>query len=251
MGKRETKSPIKNLSVRMAGQGLDEKMEDLFGDFIIYVFYALVLIFLAGFEWYRRLSEMPPMPWLFTVIAAGFTGYAAWKCWGIWNESKNVRLGRIPSRNEVVVYIRAEKPERSDRPAVVVLPSRFDPDPLSKNHSLQCSFGFGAVGLFQLRGINLCQTDAEGSFDRIYPSAWLRDFVRIYRMVQRSYDHRIAIDYAGDCAGEGIGEGRGDYHKERRERKDPEQIFGKMIWGKMIRGRFLGRCDICSENLAD
>jgi len=68
--KRETKSPIKNLPVRMPGQSGREALDSLLDDQVMPWFLAAGLsVVIAMLEWLRAYFNAPPTPWVYTILA--------------------------------------------------------------------------------------------------------------------------------------------------------------------------------------
>jgi hypothetical protein len=96
---KTTKSPIKERPLRYAGQSLDAKIDDLFTDKILpYFMYALLVVMLAGYEWWRYYKNNPPSPKTTTVFAALVLVFVAFKINKAFKEVKSLRLGRAGER---------------------------------------------------------------------------------------------------------------------------------------------------------
>jgi hypothetical protein len=94
-----TKSPIKEKPLRHAGQSLDAKIDDLIADKILpYSMYALLVVMLAGYEWWRFYKNNPPSPKTMTVFAGIVVIYVAVKIKKAIKEIKSLRLGRDGER---------------------------------------------------------------------------------------------------------------------------------------------------------
>jgi len=93
---RKTKSPIKNLPVRMPGQSLQHQIIEVFFDQVLtYAMVALFLVILAILEWQRFLLDMKPHPWISTVFAVVALIVLFIKCRRALGEMRSLKLGRI------------------------------------------------------------------------------------------------------------------------------------------------------------
>lgn len=99
--KKKTKSPITDKPLRQAGQSIDEEINIILNDQMLpYILYALLLIVMAIFEWYRLWTDMKPSPIMITIIALIATAFAAYK---IITLKKRVNLMRQGSEGEKAV----------------------------------------------------------------------------------------------------------------------------------------------------
>jgi Nuclease-related domain len=72
------RSPIKDKPLRLPGQSLDEERRAIWDDKVeAWAIIAVVLLLLAGWEWFRYFRPMPPQPWLLSLVALGAMGFAA------------------------------------------------------------------------------------------------------------------------------------------------------------------------------
>jgi hypothetical protein len=95
MEKRPTKSPIKNLPVRMPGQSLREQLDALFDDKVLPLFMVVTfLIILAGIEWLAVWRRIPRQPWFYTITALVAFLIACIKIRPVVGVARNLRLGR-------------------------------------------------------------------------------------------------------------------------------------------------------------
>jgi hypothetical protein len=93
--KSERRSPLKDKPLRNPGQSVDEQRADLVYDKVLGPFLlAVLVVLLAGFEWWRHFSATPPQPWLFTIIAVVAAGYSAWQIYRAWPKVRALRLAR-------------------------------------------------------------------------------------------------------------------------------------------------------------
>jgi len=89
------KSPLKDKPLRHAGQSLDEEINRLIDeDAMPYLAGALFLILIAAFEWYRWYIQIPPSPWIFTIMAVLFTAFTSYKIIKIRAKMANLKQGR-------------------------------------------------------------------------------------------------------------------------------------------------------------
>jgi len=69
-----TKSPLTAAPLRVAGQSLDEQIDDTLLDGLVAPFgMALFAVVLAGLEWWRYVTNAKPAPW-----TARFSHFALW-----------------------------------------------------------------------------------------------------------------------------------------------------------------------------
>ena len=67
---RDSRSPLKDRPLRLAGQSLQEERDALLDGPILYAgMFAAVAITLATAEWMRYFNQSPPNPWFYTVVA--------------------------------------------------------------------------------------------------------------------------------------------------------------------------------------
>ncbi len=67
----KTRSPIKDKPLRTPGQSLREERNRLWEDRIEpWAMLAIFFSAMAALEWFRHYLKSPPMPWLFTAVAA-------------------------------------------------------------------------------------------------------------------------------------------------------------------------------------
>lgn len=93
---KETKSPIKNLPVRMPGQSIREQIDKVLDDTVLpYAFAAMVSIFAAWQEWAHYWFKLPRNPWIYTAIAAIVTLVAVRKLTIAWRVLKALGLGKL------------------------------------------------------------------------------------------------------------------------------------------------------------
>jgi hypothetical protein len=96
MTKRENRSPIKNLPVRMAGQCLREQLDVILNDDLSpYLAISVMSLVMAGLEWYRYLTKAPYSPVIYTAMALIVIVVTARKIRKIRPFIRQLRLGII------------------------------------------------------------------------------------------------------------------------------------------------------------
>jgi hypothetical protein len=93
---RETKSPIKDLPVRLPGESARERYNNTVDEEAE----ACALIFLvpavlAVYEWFAYLRNLPRHPWLITIVAVLCAFYALWRFGKAKRLIRQLNLGRI------------------------------------------------------------------------------------------------------------------------------------------------------------
>lgn len=90
--KTEKKSPIKDKPLRYPGQSLDDQRLDVAHDKIFApMMVALLMLMLAGLEWWRYIHPVRPNPWLYSFFALLTTLYAIWRIWLYWPKLAQLR----------------------------------------------------------------------------------------------------------------------------------------------------------------
>jgi hypothetical protein len=78
--KRQGRPALKDKPLRNPGQSVEEARRQLLEDKVEQPFVsALLLLLIAGLEWWRSFSGMPPQPMLFTVGALCAVAFAGWR----------------------------------------------------------------------------------------------------------------------------------------------------------------------------
>lgn len=86
-------------ALRVAGQSLDEELDDVRYDHMMApMMVALLMVIMALLEWVRYLTNMPPSPWLYSFIAVVMTGYAVFKVLHTRKRVRQLKLGRDGER---------------------------------------------------------------------------------------------------------------------------------------------------------
>lgn len=94
------RSPLDRFSpMRVAGQSLDEELEDVVYDHALSpLILAVFMVLLAGLEWWRYVTNMKTSPLLFTAAAVLVVGYAVIRIKRTRRRLKQIRLGRDGER---------------------------------------------------------------------------------------------------------------------------------------------------------
>jgi hypothetical protein len=96
---KNKKSPIKDKPLRYVGQSLDEQIDKLINDgAIYYLVTAFLVVWLAGYEWWRYFKNPPPSPKSMTFLAIIISSFCIYKIWKIIKKVKKLRLGREGER---------------------------------------------------------------------------------------------------------------------------------------------------------
>ena len=78
--KKDTRSPLKSRSIRTQGESLRDYRINLALDKVLLpLFTAIFCVFIAGMEWVRYFGDYPPSPWLWSIVAAVATLFAAFQ----------------------------------------------------------------------------------------------------------------------------------------------------------------------------
>lgn len=90
----EERSPLKDMPLRLPGQGLQEQRQALIEDKLEpWLLWALFACLLAALEWWRAWSAAPPAPWLYSGFAAVSCALAAWRFVRMRPRLRALRLG--------------------------------------------------------------------------------------------------------------------------------------------------------------
>ena len=92
------KSPIKEPPLPQAGQSLRQMRDDLFDKVVLWIFLGVAVVSFAALEWFRKYCNMPPEPWIWTIIAVAAAGISAWRILKIRSELGNLSLGEKGER---------------------------------------------------------------------------------------------------------------------------------------------------------
>jgi hypothetical protein len=89
------RSPLRQRPLRNPGQSIDEYMHDVLYDrALLPMIIALIVVVLAGLEWWRWLAASPPQPWILSVTAALSVAFAARRLLIVRRELRSLALGR-------------------------------------------------------------------------------------------------------------------------------------------------------------
>lgn len=95
MTQRDKRSPLKDKPLRNPGQSLDEQLDEIIDDKVCApLLIALILVVLAGLEWWRYYFTQKPSPYLYTVGTLLGIGYAAFQIWRVWPRLQALKQGR-------------------------------------------------------------------------------------------------------------------------------------------------------------
>lgn len=93
------RSPIKQLPLPQAGEGLkDERVRRVF-DLLYYMFVPLMILIFALMEWLRYWMKTPPAPYFTTVLAVAAAGYSWTRGRRVWQRIRNLELGEEGERS--------------------------------------------------------------------------------------------------------------------------------------------------------
>ena len=100
MSTSKKRSPLDRAApLRAPGQSLTEQLQDESYDHIAAPgLLALVMVIMAGLEWFRYLTAAKPNPVIYTVVAGMTMVYAAIKIWRASKRLAQIRLGRDGER---------------------------------------------------------------------------------------------------------------------------------------------------------
>lgn len=91
--KSATRSPLKGKSLRNPGQSVDEQRWELLYDKLLPAYLlALLLLILAGLEWWRFYHPVAHAPWTYTVLALIGIVYFGWQFWRVLPQFHRLRL---------------------------------------------------------------------------------------------------------------------------------------------------------------
>lgn len=93
---KETKSPIKDLPVRLPGQSIAEQTDKILNEkFVQYYIIFSLTFFMALMEWVKWYCNAKPNPILWTIIALISLVYCCIKLWKLIPVYQSLRLGQI------------------------------------------------------------------------------------------------------------------------------------------------------------
>jgi hypothetical protein len=88
------KSPIKAKPLRNPGESLEQQLNDaLYNDVLTYALWAMFVVILAGFEWWRWYKSILPNPIVVSVSAVIVVAFSAWKVRYSIKHIKRLKLG--------------------------------------------------------------------------------------------------------------------------------------------------------------
>jgi hypothetical protein len=97
---KKERSPLdRSPPLRVAGQSLDHEIEKLLDDHAVAPYMlATMMVTMAGFEWWRYLTDVKPSPYLFSVVAVLTVIFAVYKILKTRKQAKLLVLGRDGER---------------------------------------------------------------------------------------------------------------------------------------------------------
>ena len=100
MSTSKNRSPLDRAApLRAPGQSLTEQLQDESYDHIIAPgMLAVMMLIMAGMEWFRYFTAAKPNPVIYTVVAVMAVAYAAIKIWRAKKRLVQIRLGRDGER---------------------------------------------------------------------------------------------------------------------------------------------------------
>jgi hypothetical protein len=98
MSSNEKRSPLKEKPLRYPGQSLDEQLDQMQWEMLMFVLAALLGVAVAVWEWWRWYWDYPPQPIVATVFAVVLGGYCIPKFLKIRRLRRDFELGRDGER---------------------------------------------------------------------------------------------------------------------------------------------------------
>jgi len=85
--------------LRVAGQSLSEELDDVFHEQVMAPYFlAVIMILVAGMEWWRYFADAKPNPLIFSIVALVCVGYAVYKIVRVRKKVRQIKLGRDGER---------------------------------------------------------------------------------------------------------------------------------------------------------
>jgi len=108
-GKKEKRSPLKRRPLRSPGDSIQTEIERITDDlFMPALVLALLLVFLAVYEWWQLLTAQPPRPLVMSILAAAAILYCAYQFVTLRKRVRSLNLGRDGER-AVAQYLEANR----------------------------------------------------------------------------------------------------------------------------------------------
>jgi hypothetical protein len=98
MSLNEKRSPLKEKPLRNPGQSLDEQLDQIKWDMLLFLLAPLLLVFLAIWEWWRWYLKSPPNPIAPTILAIILVGYCIPKFFKLRSRRHDIKQGRDGER---------------------------------------------------------------------------------------------------------------------------------------------------------
>jgi hypothetical protein len=92
--KNGERSPLKEKPLRNPGQSLDEQLDQIKWNMLLFLLAPLLLVFLAIWEWWRWYLKSPPQPITATILAIILLGYCIPKFYKLWRRRRDIKQGR-------------------------------------------------------------------------------------------------------------------------------------------------------------
>lgn len=97
--KQNKKSPLKGNPLRYVGQSVDEQIDKLINEEAMpYVIICLLIVYVAGYEWWRYFKNPSPSPIHYTIIAVIVILFSIYKLRKILKKVENLKQGRDGER---------------------------------------------------------------------------------------------------------------------------------------------------------
>jgi len=94
MKKEKKRSPLREKPLRNPGQSLQEEIWNLWDSLISPITYSAGFVGLAIYEWYRKFVDVPPNPYLVTVVAIIAIGLTIIRFTKVNKKLKQLKMGR-------------------------------------------------------------------------------------------------------------------------------------------------------------
>ncbi len=96
---KDNRSPLKDRPLRLPGQSVDEEIERIFDDEIMYfVMMIVVFVFATFWDWYWAILNVPRNPVATTVLSAVIIAFCAFRIFRVYKKIAPLKLGRDGER---------------------------------------------------------------------------------------------------------------------------------------------------------